>query len=1684
MTQPVNREILDTRLANGEINAEEYRRLLSETLPADDSADRIVKPDEKALVENLKNGKLEGANLTSINWKKVGAAGGHFAGANLKKAKLIKQDLRDVDLAGANLSGANLTGADLTGANLTGADLSGANLKGATLDKAKLCGADLSRVRAVGSEWKDVDARRANFTQTDFIGAKISDVSMTDAILTEADFSDGHFLQVDMSRADFSRGTMQNAEVNESTFAGLVGETSSFDGSEFRQCSFHGARLPQANFSECRLTNVDFGETDLTKSVFTLSEHNAVELTGATLTGAIFKSLVGYKEEELQALAERGAKVNKFLLRRLGRLILQSTAAKIVALVIILGIAGSIYYYIKTPAYWSFDTLTAEARQAAGEQKFDRAENLYRIAMKKFSDSPERMFSTRLELGNVLLSAKKYDGAAEQFKYLVDTYPADTEVIYAQIGLADVKRMQGNFQEAENILLQVTDQYKDSLEVIDAWAKLAMLAYTQGNVERGNEIYQKIVTLPVLDKRTLREIQNRLAEVLRGKNDLTQAEAIYRDIIENAKTVENSQNAFFSYANMLLDNQRFDDAEKLVDKAVEKFPENKEFTGSVKILVYSRLLDSHQNVKSTIEKLKEIDREAPDSQPAFRAMMSLAQYYRNDKQDDKAEAIYVDLLKRPLTEGELGYEVLMNYAELQTFRGNPKEAIKLIKDLPDKLEDPGRKLSATSIYAEALAADQQYEEALDVLRKVRRKLGNDKQAEIITYYSEAGIHRRFEHYPEAIQSYRQVLKVATQPEQAFQAYMEILATYAVTQNMTERIKVLAEMEKRFKDSVEFAGEVSLQKAQAIFQQGKTAEAIALLVPLVDHPKERLAMDAANTLASLYGNEKKEAELLTLREKFAARFPDNKQGLNRIDYTLGEMYRSLEQFDKAAEIYQRIGADSPLNDKRQAQLSLLQILIDQDNASGAEAQYRQIVQTESADAGFVGQANSMWANYLRSKGRNQEAKELYERMLKQFAGMTQEIDILFELANFNMGASQWGEAEKMYQAIIEKAPKVNREDAVGFAVQGLAEISMMRQDVKSAQSYLEQAMKLKRDQERDFWIEHMKMRILLLQKQNVAAVAAFEQLYQRFPQRHGELEGVAFPLISALTQNRQYEETIKIYRMIIDGSKNDMNKANAMVGLAHVYFEMKQADKGQQIIEQARNMMPEDSPQRWQIERDIANRLLQNGKADEGLVVLQKLFKQSNNARDKAQIQVQIAEVYQGQGKTDEAIKLYRQVIADYAEFADVREPALNNLANLLMGAGREKEAMTYYRRILESSRDIGSRRNAINGLIGVHMQRQNYNAAMNQCNELDKMKLEEPLVLDVLRNKAEIYRQTNRRQQALEIYKRLTDKATDKNEKAQLLLSIGMIYMESQKPKEALSVYQQVLKDPQFDEGAHQNAKRMIADLYQSTGERDKAVALCREIADESSDPGVRIGALTNIAQIYLNQQKFSEAEKIFQDLVSDQSIQDPNQRFEIYRSLGDMYTQANKSEQAVQAYLKARELGKDKNQLASLDVSLAENYVRLSKYEEALKVFQSLIAVGGIDQNIVVSAYNGIAEVYRRQNNTDKAVASYQAIIKKYADRPDLVINTYFTLSNFYGSVGNEKMAIRQYELVVEKFPNHPQAGWAQAYIVQNLVNAGQNDAAEKMARAALKKYPGRPDLAEFLNNILAGIKASKQQE
>ena len=70
---------------------------------------------------------------------------------NLKSAQLIdtnltSSDLREVKMQGADLTGADLTNANLAYANFKGANLTNANLSNANLFKANLTGADLTNI--------------------------------------------------------------------------------------------------------------------------------------------------------------------------------------------------------------------------------------------------------------------------------------------------------------------------------------------------------------------------------------------------------------------------------------------------------------------------------------------------------------------------------------------------------------------------------------------------------------------------------------------------------------------------------------------------------------------------------------------------------------------------------------------------------------------------------------------------------------------------------------------------------------------------------------------------------------------------------------------------------------------------------------------------------------------------------------------------------------------------------------------------------------------------------------------------------------------------------------------------------------------------------------------------------------------------------------------------------------------------------------------------------------------------------------------------------------------------------------------------------------------------------------------------------------------------------------------------
>jgi uncharacterized protein YjbI with pentapeptide repeats len=107
---------------------------------------------------------------------------------------LREANLKGADLSRANLSEANLDGAGLSGATLSEANVSGASISGSNLEAANLCGASL-----FSSDLSQVNLRAADLSRADVGGADLSGARLDGANLTGAKIGYTTFADVDLS---------------------------------------------------------------------------------------------------------------------------------------------------------------------------------------------------------------------------------------------------------------------------------------------------------------------------------------------------------------------------------------------------------------------------------------------------------------------------------------------------------------------------------------------------------------------------------------------------------------------------------------------------------------------------------------------------------------------------------------------------------------------------------------------------------------------------------------------------------------------------------------------------------------------------------------------------------------------------------------------------------------------------------------------------------------------------------------------------------------------------------------------------------------------------------------------------------------------------------------------------------------------------------------------------------------------------------------------------------------------------------------------------------------------------------------------------------------------------------------------------------------------------------------------
>jgi uncharacterized protein YjbI with pentapeptide repeats len=200
---------------------------------------------------------LQGANLTSSDFRDC-----KLTGAKLRKADLSHANLGDADLAGADLSFAKLVLTILQGCNLGGADLLRAELFGAWAKRANFREASLYEANAMG-----MLADSANFSGADLYKAGLSNASLCEA--------------------DFSRAKLSGALLN-----GARAEGCNFSQADLAGVSAHRGVFSKSDFSRAHLCGGSLSDSDLREALFEGTDVRGATFEGANLSGVIFTSAI------------------------------------------------------------------------------------------------------------------------------------------------------------------------------------------------------------------------------------------------------------------------------------------------------------------------------------------------------------------------------------------------------------------------------------------------------------------------------------------------------------------------------------------------------------------------------------------------------------------------------------------------------------------------------------------------------------------------------------------------------------------------------------------------------------------------------------------------------------------------------------------------------------------------------------------------------------------------------------------------------------------------------------------------------------------------------------------------------------------------------------------------------------------------------------------------------------------------------------------------------------------------------------------------------------------------------------------------------------------------------------------------------------------------------------------------
>ena len=1614
------------------------------------------------ILEKAKTGELEGRELPKISLKKADLSGARLAGADLSKVSFKKADLSGANLACAKLIKTDLVDADLSGADLTGADLTSAFAKGANFNNANLTGATLSEATLTAATFKNTVLADAVITEAVINKAVFEKADCKKVDFSESDLTDAELIESDFQDVKFKNTGLQNCRIEKCDFKNIDAPGADFSLSSIIESDFCCSMLESADFANTLLEHVKFAECVLKKSLFNVSEHKNVDLSKADIEGAAFKSLTGYSEQEIGGFKERGAKVDLFLIRRFFRKLRSSIAAQIATVTVIGLLAAGVYFYVSNPNNWSYEKLDQVAQERMSRGDYSGAKKLYDIVLDKYALNHQKVSTAKNQIGALYLSMKRYDKAEETYKEVLKKYPdLESAVVTATLGMGDVEKGRKNLDGAITIYQEVSSKWPDFPQAIMAQDRIAKIAMSQGNIEKAQEIYEKIKQTYADNAGAVAQAEFDIADLYRSQGKDAEALKKYREIYEKyADDPFNGTRALSSILQVHVSRGELDKAEELLEKIKKEYPEDLNSRLDAELFI-ANALSSRGKYEEAGKMFRSIIEDHDEQIQAMWAGSSLADMLISARQYDQASKLLDELINQWGNKEKYRVQFELSRARLLSEQNKSQEAIDLLKELIVKLTGQRRKVDVQLVLADLYLQQRNFDAAEAVYREV---LAGNSDSPITVNAAKMGIARLYERRGEndkAMELLKDVAERSDDMNVVFDAQFSEVRILRARNDEDGVQKVLEQMLETHKAYPERQALIHMTLAESYRIQKKYDEALAILRPIMDSEKKESAVNAYAAAMRVYGdmgNAEKASELVAELEK---KFPDEDAARYSAALEAADLLLVRGNTDEAIAKYKEVADAAKGTYRHEALSSILNVYVVTQDLPKARQIYKTITDELPPGDEFRANAELGFGNLLRIFGRYDEAITLYQGVIDQFKNKDQSAWAMAALGQTYIEQQQFDDAIKIYQQLAEQFGKTAEHKVKAYL--GLGSAEEIRRRIPEALAYYEQAEKAA-DTEADKLNARgavIRLKAELGDVQQAEQMVA--QMRKEYPEQIGILESIEFSLANAYQKTQDFPRALEKLEMVRKKTENQVNWGNATLTIANIYAQTREYDKAVEAYREVEKKLG-DNPNFLQSARSgIAQIYLNRKEFDKAIAQYRNLLGTAADTTAKAQIRAQLARIYMDRGETAKAREQYGAIEEEGGSDPTALYEMNMGIGEILRKEGNVDQAIERFNKAYEAAGFEAQKLNALNSIAQVYSEQGQYDKALKIYERMGGAPQGGGgLMIDTKFGQALVLEQNHQYDEALTVYNEIIKSTPDDLTKARAEMAVANIYTMQKKGDKAEATLEGILQKYAKHPTVVLNARNGLASLYSSMQDFDKALAAYKQIEETAGDKNQIANARIAQARILATKGQLEDADKIFRSLINDAGT-DPNLRFEARSGQADLYREQGKYDQALAAYQMLFKNAKDENtKIAALN-SIASTYSQSARYDEAMKAYRRMTEEFAGNRSTLLDGKLGIANTYKELREGDKALTQYQDIIDNYGDTMQAYW-AYMGKAQILSESGRIEEAKAVYETVAKQFPeSKPQAADAKLNMANMLKNANRRQEAMADFNEIIENYPGQ---------------------